>query len=871
MTEKPVERRAKPGKPGRGKLSIFLGYAEGVGKTYAMLEAARARSTKGVDVLIACVDTHDQPETQALVQGLASTPCGAGGDLDMEVLLRRRPGLAIVDDLAHSNAPGARHPKRHQDVQELLDAGIDVYTTLNVQDIESLNDVIAQITGLSIPETIPDRVLDQADEINLVDLSPAELLQRLQEGKVVPPGETASGPNLWYRLGNLTALRELALRRAAARVDDQMRAYMDARAIPGPWPAAARLLVCVSPGTLSERSIRTARQLADDLKAEWFAVYVETPDHGRLAPTERGRIARMLHLAEELGAKVVTLTGPHIAETILYYARTHNITKIIAGKHAESPWTRFWRTSVVDELLRGSGDIDVYVVSGEAERGRGLQLEPWKPHRPWRRYALSAGLVGLITLLSALVVPGIDPTNLIMVYLVAVVIAAIYLGRGPSVLAAILGVLALDFFFVPPHFTFAVADTQYLLTFVGLLIVGLVISALTARVREQADIAERREMQTAALYEFTRDLAASVSLDDILQTMMRHVQQTFGRGTIIWLPQGNNLEVRAHSPALQVTKDQAVAAQWAFEHGEPAGQNTTTLAATGIRCMPLKTAHGIVGVLGIGLPDSSALLPQEQRRLLESFANQAALAIERAHFAEQARQTLVLQAAEKLQTALLNSISHDLRTPLVSITGTLSTLQEDANDSVRQSMIETAYGEARRLNHLVGNLLDMTRIEAGAMRLRQEPCDVQDIIGSALEQLSERLKARRVMVALPPELPLVPMDFVLIVQVVANLVDNAVKYSAADAPIDIHACISGDRLEISVADRGIGIPTADLERVFDKFYRVRRPDGVSGTGLGLAICKGIAEAHAGEIKATNREGGGTVVTLTLPLTRGGTT
>ncbi len=868
MIDHSGETSARAIKRPRGKLGIFLGYAEGVGKTYAMLESVRAHSAQGVDVVIACAETHDQAETQALLQGLERVPCSENDDLDVESLLQRQPRLAVVDDLAHSNAPGARHLKRYQDVEELLAAGIDVYTTLNIQDLESLNDVVAQITGITVAETIPDRIFDAADEINLVDLSPDELSHRLQQGKVHLPAEPAAAPKIWYRRGNLTALRELALRRAAARVDDQMRAYMDSRAILGPWPAAARLLVCVSPGTLSERSVRTARRLADQLKAEWFAVYVETPDHGRLAAAERGRIARMLHLAEELGAKVVTLTGPNIAETILNYARTHNITEIIVGKHAQSRITQFWRSSVVDEIMRASGDIDVYVVSGEAEQRRGLQLEPWKPHRPWRRYAFSAGLVVLITLLSALVVPNFAPTNLIMFYLVAVVIAAIYLGRGPAVLAAILGVLALDFFFIPPHFTFAVADTQYLLTFAGLLIVGLVISALTARVREQADIAERREMQTVALYEFTRDLAASVGLDDILKTIIRHVAQTFEREAVIWLPQGRKLATRAHSPGLQVTDAQIAAAQWAFEHGEPAGQNTATLAATGIRCMPLKTAHGIVGVLGIGLPDPSVLLPQEQRRLLESFANQAALAIERDHFAEQARQAQLLQAAEKLQTALLNSISHDLRTPLVSITGTLSTLQEDENDPERQSMVETAYGEARRLNHLVGNLLDMTRIEAGAMRVRQEPCDVQDVIGSALEQLSDRVKNRPVTVTLPPALPLVRMDFVLIVQVLVNLIENAVKYSAANTPIEIQACVADPELKISVADRGIGIPAEDLERVFDKFYRVRRPDGVIGTGLGLAICRGIVEAHGGEIKAENREGSGTVVTLMLPLASG---
>ena len=861
----------------RGRLKIFLGYAAGVGKTYAMLEAAHQRKAEGIDLVVGYVETHGRAETEAMLRDLEVIPRRQVEyrgvvlpEMDVDAVLARCPQLVLVDELAHTNAPGSRHPKRYQDVEELVANGIDVYTTLNVQHLESLNDVVAQITGVTVRETIPDGVIDEATELELIDLPPDELLQRLKEGKVYVSEQAARAIQKFFRAGNLTALRELTMRRAAERVDDQMRAYMQTRAIPGPWPAKDHLLVCVSPSPLAERLVRTTRRLADELDAEWSVAYVETHEHNRLSQAEKDRIARTLHLAEELGGKVITLPGHSMAEVVLNYARKHNVTKIIAGKPVRPRWYELLRGAVVDQIIRESGPIDVYIISGapDAKRSVPIETEALQPHRPWLRYLQSLLLVGAGTVLSALVHPLFSPANLVMIYLLTVVIAAIYLGRGPSLLAAVLSVLAFDFFFVPPRLTLVVSNSEYLLTFLALLVVSLVISNLAVRVREQAESAQRREAQTAELYALSRDLAVAVDLDGIMQAVLTHISQTFGREVVVLLPEGGTVKPRALSPGFALSENELAVATWAFQHSQPAGRGTDTLPAAGVHYLPLKTARGVVGVLGVKPSDPDNRLSPDQRRLLDAFASQAALAIERAQLAEQARQAEVLQATEKLQTALLNSISHDLRTPLVSITGALSSLQEDdveLDDATRRSLVENAREEAERLNRLVGNLLDMTRIEAGALKVASEPCDVQDVIGAALERLGDRLRSRPLTVDVPPDLPLVPMDFVLTAQVLVNLLDNAFKYSPANAQIEVRARVEGPEAHIEIADRGVGIPPADLERVFDKFYRVQQRGQVTGTGLGLSICKGIVEAHGGRIWAENRTGGGARITFALPL------
>jgi two-component system sensor histidine kinase KdpD len=867
---------AEERRKGRGKLKVFFGYAAGVGKTYAMLEAARRRKAEGVDVVAGYVETHGRAETDALLEGLEVIPRrqaeyrGASfQEMDLDAVLARKPQLALVDELAHTNAPGSRHPKRWQDVEELLAAGVDVYTTLNVQHLESLNDVIAQITGIVVRETVPDSVLDEATEIALVDLPPDDLLQRLREGKVYVPAQAARAVERFFKPGNLTALREISLRRTADRVDEQMRAYMETFSIPGPWPAAERVLVCVSGSPFSDRLIRAGRRLADRLKAEWFTVYVERPGGDKLSQDNRERVWRDLRLAESLGAKVATMTATSVADAVVDFARKHNVTKIVIGRPIRPRWRELLRGQVVDQIIRASGPIDVYVISTSraADQGRAPGQAAPKAPFSWGGYATSMALVAAATLIGELVARFLSPANLVMLYLLAVVYSALISGFWPAIVTAFLSVLAFDFFFVPPHLTFAVSDGEYLITFAALFTVGAVISRLVSRAQEQTKAIRAREEQTAALYGLSRDLAAEVKVEAIVQAAARHITETMDAEMIVLLPEGQALGVALRSPGLVLDDNEKAVALWAYHNGQAAGRGTDTLRSADMLYIPLQTAGSVVGVLGVKLKGGEYSAP-EQRRLLDAFASQTALAIERAHLARMAEQAKLVQATERLESALLNSVSHDLRTPLASITGALSSLRDEGSllrPEARAELLDTAYEEAGRLNRFVGNLLDMTRLEAGALKVKREPADVQDLVGSALNALGQRLGRRRVDIDVPSGLPHVPLDFVLMTQVLVNMLDNALKYSPPQSPIEVGAKVRKDGLELSVADRGPGIPEEDLERVFDKFYRVGRPEGASGTGLGLVISKGIVKAHGGRIWAENRPGGGARVVVALPL------
>ena len=867
--------QAKELKERRGKLKIFLGYAAGVGKTYAMLEAARAQRGGGGDVVAAYVETHGRRETEALLDGLPAIPRRFSvhrgirlEEMDLDAVLARKPQLALVDELAHTNAPGSRHLKRWQDVEELLAAGIDVYTTLNVQHLESLNDVVAQITGVHVRETIPDRILDEAGEIELVDLPPPELLQRLREGKVYVPEQASRALHRFFRSGNLIALREIALRRAARRVDEEMRAYMESRAIPGPWPAAERLLVCVSGSPFSERLIRSARRLANELRADWSAVYVETPGSDRLSQENREYVWRDLRLAESLGATVTTLTSHSATEAILDLARKLNVTKIVVGKPVRAQLGEILHRTIVDRLIRSSPAIDVVVVDiAPAKQASG------RPRAPGARssavsYAAAAGLVAGATLVCSVFHLFLSPTNLVMLYLLAVVLAALRLGLRPAILTAFLGVLAFDFFFVPPSFTLAVNDTQYLITFAGLFTVGVVVSTLVAKARAQTEAVRAREAQTASLYALSRDLAAAADLETVAASVIRHVGDSLAARIAVLVPEATGLELLGATPGFAVEEKERAVARWVFDNGRAAGMGTDTLSSAEMRHVPLRGMSGIVGVLAVKFQDAASIRPPEKAALLEAYANQAALAMERVVLSRKAGQAKLLEEADKLHRAILSSISHDLRTPLVTITGALSSLREEGDrlpEPNRLELLEGAWEEAGRLNQFVGNLLEMSRLEAGVLRTHLEPCDVQDLLGSVATSLAHRLEGRSALLLVPPDLPLVPLDFVLMKLVLTNLLDNALKFSPPDAPIELAARLERDGVELSVADRGPGIPEEDLDRVFDKFYRARRAGDVAGTGLGLAISRGIVEAHHGSIRAENRPDGGARLVITLPL------
>lgn len=860
--------------PSRGKLKIFLGYAAGVGKTYAMLEAAHQRQQQGVDVVIGYIETHDRADTEALVPGLEILPRKQVEyheiilpELNTDEVIKRHPELVLVDEFAHTNAPGSRHPKRYLDVEDILDAGIDVYTTLNVQHLESMNDVVAQVTGVVVRETVPDKVLDDASEIEVIDLPPDELLNRLKEGKVYVPEQAKRAIEKFFRKGNLSALREMSLRRAAERVDNQMRNYMRTRAIQGPWAVAERLLVCVSASPLSEKLVRTTRRLSDELNAEWFAVHVNLTSKPELNPANVEREAKTMQLAEELGARIRTLAGRSIPEAVLAYAKKHNVTKIVVGKPIRPRWMEMLSGSIVDQLIDTSGDIDIYVINEQPDLKPTKIPEELRPHQPYWRYILALGLVACVTIIGHFIHTRLEPVNLVMLYLVSTVAAAVYLGRGPALLTSVMSVLAFDFFLVPPYLTFAVSDTQYFITFIGLFLVSIVVSSLTARTQEQADAAIQREAHTSALYTLGRDLTSANDLKQVAEIVITHISEVFGRDVAIFLPENGKLKMFASTMDYTPDANEMAVATWSFEHDQPAGVGTDTLPAVSLRCQPLRTSRGQIGVLGIHPKEAGKFLSPDQRQTFNAFANQAALAVERASLAERARQAELLQATEKLQTALLNSISHDLRTPLVSITGALSSLREESlniNQEDRNSLLETAYGEAERLNRLVGNLLNMTRLEANAIHLRLEPSDIQDAIGAALDQLEERLGKKPIVVTIPEGLPLVSLDFALFGQALVNVIDNAVKYSPKDTQIDVDVTQTDKDISIQIKDRGIGIPEDDLDRVFDKFFRVSRPESVTGTGLGLAISKGIIEAQGGKIHAALREGGGTVITITLP-------
>lgn len=842
----------------RGQLKLFFGAAPGVGKTYAMLEAARARRAEGVDVVIGVVETHGRAETARLLDGLTVLPRRTieykGTPLtefDLDGALARHPALIVVDELAHSNAPDCRHGKRWQDVLELLDAGIDVYTTLNVQHVESLNDVVAGITGVTVRETVPDSVLERADEIELVDVSPDVLLQRLREGRVYVPDQASRALAQFFREGNLLALRELALRQTAHRVDAQMRGYMQSQGIRDTWAASDRLAVCIPSDPSALRLVRATRRIADRLHAPWTVVHVEVP--GRGSDTSRAAVAQAFRLAEQLGGATVTLSGLDVASEIVAWAATRNITRLLVGKPHRSGWRARVRGSLVDSLVRHAGAIDLFVISGDDEAD--APVVPSRPRPAASQYAWAVGIVALATAAGLAFRTLLTTTDVAMIYLLASVVVGSRVRQRPALVAALLSIALFDFCFVPPYYTFAVHDATYLLTFLMMLAIALIISRLTGRIREQADASRARETATASSLALSREMGGARDPGEIATVSARHMEEAFGVAVTILLARRDGV----------LPGDDGVA-RWAFDHAQPAGLGTATLPASPALYLPLQATDRVLGVARVAPREAGTVLDPERRQLVESFVRQAAVALERTVLAEQNEASRVEVEAERLRTSLLSSLSHDLRTPLAGIEGAASSLLEVGSaltPDARRDLAETILGESRRMTRLVANLLDMIRVESGALAVQKQWVPLEEVVGVALIRLDIILAGRKVTTAIPAGL-LVSVDDILMEQVLINLLENAVKYTPPGTPIDIMAELRDGAVVVSVEDRGPGIAAGDEVRIFEKFVRASQGSVSGGVGLGLAICRGIVIAHGGRIWVESRPGGGAAFRFTIP-------
>lgn len=873
----------------KGKLTIFLGAASGVGKTYAMLEAALGRVSEGIDVVVGLVETHGRADTQAMLKGLTVIPKRSQDymgeiiqEMDLEAVLTRRPQLVLIDELAHTNVEGSRHKKRYMDVKELLSAGINVYTTLNIQDLETLNDIITQITGVAVRETVPDQVLETASQIQLIDIPPEELIQRLKDGKVYVPDQEAESFKNFFRPCNINALRELALRYTAQRVDRQLESYRRVHQINGPWPAGEKILVCISASPFSAQLIRIAKRMTEKVQGELFAVHVETLRRFPSSEAEKDSMAKNLRLAEELGAEVIGLTGNSVAEAILELARKRNVSQIIIGKPEH---TRFWEIihgSVVDKVIRQSQGISIHVIPGNLQRtGPTQALEKGEKAgtKTQRRgspeivpYLASSLMVIVMTFALTLASTFLGMVNISMSYLLPILISAARWGILPAIATALMGTIAYDLFFVPPILKFAVSDLRNLISFAIFMLVGLITGTLSDRLKKLVNYSRQRENSISALYSLSRDIAAVDNLDAVLDCIVSNVSKTLEGQVMLLLPNELSQLVLRKDSGLNnfLDEHELSVATWVYERGLKAGKGTETLGFAKALYLPLSTEQGTQGVLGIYSNDRKAFFDPERIRLLEAFTGLAAMAINRVKLAEQARESLSLIESERLRTALFNSLSHDLRTPLASIIGGVTGLLEDQNvvysPEVRKELLKTILHGAERMNRFISNLLDMARLESGMLRLNKEWCDLQDIIGVAINRLGDTLTRRPLDIDIQERLPLVQADGILIEQVLVNLLDNALKYSETASKIKVSIRQEGKQLMIVVANRGQSIPETDLSKVFDKFYRLSSPLQVSGTGLGLAICKGFIEAHGGDIWAENNKLGGVTITFTLPLT-----
>lgn len=876
---------AEAGAEGHGRLKVFLGFAPGVGKTYEMLSQARQRKLEGLDVVIGVVESHGRVETELLTKSLERLPKRRMSykghvlaEMDIDAILQRRPRLVLVDELAHTNVEGSRHPKRYMDVEEILAASIDVYTTLNVQHLESLNDVVARITHVRVNETVPDSILDRANDIELVDLTPEDLIQRLKEGKVYLPETAKRAAQNYFMPGNLTALREIALRRTAQRVDDQMVNYMRSHAIQGPWEASERVLVCVHERPGATALVRYGRRLADRLRASWTAIYVETSAAQSFNEGERDRVAEALRAAERLGGQAVTVPAANVADGVIGYAREHNFTHIVTSTSQRPRWLELFRGSATHEIIRQAKDCSVHVVPEGMTRGRlGLgarllaQTELLTGSRERDGYLGSFAMVVVALLAGLGLQEFLGVTNIALVFLIAVLASAVSYGLVPSLFACVVAVLAFNFFFLPPLYTFTIADPENVVALLTFAVVAVIVSNLAARVRAQAVVARERAAITENIYLFSRKLAGVFALDDLLWATSFQIAQMLKVQVVILLPEDGTLAVRAGYPPEDVLDEADVAAaRWVWEHATPAGRGADSLPGAKRLYLPMRTGRGTVGVIGLDSAKPGPLLSPDQRRLFDALADQAALAIERVQLAEDVERTRLTSETEKLRAALLTSISHDLRTPLSVILGAASSLksQEGALDAAaHRELVGTIEEEAERLNHFIANLLDMTRLESGAVRPKFDLVDLGDIVGSALRRAARVLDGHKLSLSLEAGLPPLRLDPVLFEQVLFNLLDNAGKYAPKGSQVDIRASAQPGQVRLDILDEGSGISAEDLDRIFDKFYRMQAADRKrAGTGLGLAISRGFVEAMAGTVTAGNRtDRSGAIFTVTLPI------
>jgi two-component system sensor histidine kinase KdpD len=868
-----------------GKLRIFVGAAPGVGKTYEMLQQARARKVDGYDIIVGVVETHGRKETEVLLEGLeivARRRVEYRGqwldEMDLNAIIARRPQIVLVDELAHTNASGSRHPKRYLDVEELLSKGIDVYSTVNIQHIESLNDVVAQITHVRVRETVPDSVFDRADAVELVDITPDDLIERLKEGKVYVPKQAERALTHFFSPANLTALRELALRRTAERVDEQLLTQMQAGAIAGPWAAGERILVCISEDPRAAGLVRYAKRLADRLHGPWIALYIESRRSLQYSEEERDRIADTLRLAETLGGEAITTPSADrsIADDVVGYAQAHNVTQIVIGKSSRSRWFEILHGSVVHDLVRRSGNISVHVIAGDDISGKPIAKKTVRTAEApsqfdLRPYAFALLTVGVAVGIGMLAWPWIGTKPVDLLLITGVVAVGVRYGLWPSLFASVASVLSYNFFFTAPFYTFMISDPTDAVAVVFFFIVALLVSNVAARARVQAVTAMARARTTDLLYAFSRKLAGAGTLDDVLWATAYQTAVMLKVNVVLLLPEDGSIVVKTgYPPEDMLDAADLAAAKWAWESNRAAGRGSDTLPGAKRLFLPMRTGRGAVGIVGIDSEKPGPLLTPDQRRLLDALMDQSALAIERVRLVEDLDRAKRAAETDRLRSALLTSISHDLKTPLAAVlgaAGTLRSLSDVLDQHAKSDLVATIIDEAERLNRFIANLLDMTRLESGAVVPNAALHDLGEVVGSALERTSKILVGHRVEIDLAKDLPMVEIDPVLFEQVLFNLLDNAAKYAPSGTTVRIQSWRDGDSVVLQVLDEGEGVPPADLEQIFDKFYRVQKADQVrAGTGLGLAISRGFVEAMLGTITAANRtDRSGAVFTITLPV------